>query len=245
VVIDRDVRDRYIHALEAADSGDLSILVDLFSQNIKQFFKKALSISEEVLTSQQSLKHIIESAVDKIRRKEAVKNQERAVVFMISSRLEETAYQTARDAANELNRILSRISQEYSAVAWRSREDQGHWFTFQVIETAKQLDYYADLRMYHHWVRIRIREKRQTEIVISFHPVGTNFLGVMGVSAYIEDKNLDRNDEEQTSPSRFHPICREPFQFTYGETNGRLLERFEKWLHEVLLVGLDEWRRLL
>jgi hypothetical protein len=42
-----------------------------------------------------------------------------------------------------------------------------------------------------------------------------------------------------------YPVCREIFQFSYKEEEKNVRSRFEKWLRDVILFGVDEWRRQL
>jgi hypothetical protein len=65
----------------------------------------------------------------------------------------------------------------------------------------------------------------------------------MAVSAFMEYR--DRDEDGGTTVDGPHMLSREVFQFSYTETEQRVLERFEKWLDEVLLLGLNEWRKQL
>lgn len=87
----------------------------------------------------------------------------------------------------------------------------------------------------------KISEDRQTEIIISFHALGFDFFGMIAASAFIEYR--DRS-EQQVTFDKPHVLCSE-FQFSYAEPENSVIQRFQPWLENVLLVGLDQWRKQL
>ncbi len=241
LVIHRDDRETYISALEAADSGDLSVLLRLFSRVEKRAFNNALSLSESVLLEHDPLRQIISAATDRLgaRRRERVRQiQEKA--FELAGHLEAVAEEEVRTVGVDLHDKLQHIDQHYFALADRSNEENDFWFKKQIVDMAKQLGYYADTRTYRSWVRLKIIEDRRTEIVISFHSLGSAFVGVMAVSAFLEHR--DRNEDGETAMDGPYRLCGEVFQFSHLESGEIVTERFNEWLKEVLLAGLDLWR---
>ena len=111
-----------------------------------------------------------------------------------------------------------------------------------IIETAKELGYFADTRNHRAWIRLTIREDRQTDILVSFHSVGRDFVGILGASAFIKFKDSSDGETVHGGPTR---LCRNLFQFAFNEDEGRLTSRYDDWLNEVILGGLDQWRRQL
>ncbi|MGH9426927.1 MAG: Fic family protein, partial [Terriglobia bacterium] len=174
LVIHRDDRETYIAALEAADSGDLSALLLLFSRAEKRAFNNALSLSESVLLEHDPLGQIISAAADRLgaRRHERVR-QEQAKAFELAGQLETVAEERMRALGLDLRNKLQEVDQRYSALAERSNEGNAFWFKKQVVDLAKQLGYYADTRTYRSWVRLKIIEDRRTEIVIAIHSLGS------------------------------------------------------------------------
>ena len=61
--------------------------------------------------------------------------------------------------------------------------DQRGWYRYQVVDTAKRLDYFANIRDFHSWVRIAFDTTAgRSEILLSFHTVGREYRGVIGAS---------------------------------------------------------------
>ena len=77
------------------------------------------------------------------------------------------------------------------------------------------------------------------KLVISFHGQGEPFTGIMAVSAFLE----------MASPGRWgylsEGLSSEIFQFTAYELEESAIERFQSWLDEVILNGINNWRQQL
>lgn len=244
LVIHRDDREEYIDALEAADAGDLSYLINLFVKIQKKAFLKALSLSENVLSEQEPLKQVISAGLDRLKaRKQKQQAEIQLRSFDLSHKLEDIAEEKFGEIALVLTGELKEIDQSYFSDVKRSDETNDYWFRQQIIQTAKALEYYADTRTYRSWIRLKIKEERQTEIVLSFHALGFEFLGIMAASAFIEYRDRTENQEMATDTPRV--LSNEVFQFSYLEPIETVLERFKPWLEEVLLLGLDQWRKQL
>jgi len=244
LVINRDVRDEYIRALETADRGDLDPLIELFSKLQQNAFVRALSLSEDALKQMEPLEWVIATASAKIRsRKYAEYQAMQATAFQHVSKLETQAEQQLREVCDRLGSKLGEIDRDYNCSVHRSNKDNSFWFKKQIVEIAQRLGYYADTRSYRGWVRLRIREERQTDMVVTFHSLGTQFLGVMAASAFLEHRDVAEGEEATVEGP--YPLCNEVFQFSYRESLPRLSDRFQKWLGQAILVGMELWQRQL
>ena len=241
LVVHRDDREAYITALETADSGDLSALIQLFCRVEKRAFNNALSLSESVLLESDALGQIISAATDRLgARKRERAMQVQATAFELAGQLESVAENTMRAVGDDLREKLQNIDEHYFALAERSSEENDFWFKKQIVDLAKQLGYYADTRTYRSWVRLKIIEDRRTEIVLSFHSLGFAFVGVMAISAFLEHR--DKSEDGETAMDGPYRLCAEVFQFSHLESPELVTERFIAWLRHVLLDGLDLWR---
>ncbi len=243
LVIRRDDRSLYISSLEAADDGDLAPLVGLFVKVEKRAFRQALSISENVLTTDIRAAELVKSAAERLRARQRGKEEELAAVLDVAQQLSDFAHSRLQRVQDQISEALVSIDPHYQAYVERSTEDTSHWFRQQIIEAARQLDYYADTRSHRSWNRLKIREERQTEIVVAFHGMGRGVVGIVAASAFLEFR--DRNENGTTDVEGPHPLCEEVFQFSIGEEPHEVRDRFEQWLERLLLVGLAEWRQQL
>lgn len=243
LVIQREIREDYIMALEEADNGSLKGLVMLFAEIQKKAFVKALSISETVLHDDDQVSQVIASALERLKAREYEHSQERQRVFDISGMLEDITLDKLNEIRSSLLADLRVFGRRYRIDTNRSTETTDHWFKAQIIKMANELDYYADTRTYHKWVRLKIVEERQVELVISFHSLGVDFLGIMAVSSFILFR--DRQEGGTVALDGPYRICDTVFQFYYNEDEEVVIDRFQIWLQKAILLGLDQWRRQL
>lgn len=243
LTVHRDRRDSYIMALEAADKGDLQQLTKLFAASQSTQFRRALSLSEEVLTEHAMVHDVIAAATERLRDRFKVQTELQRNVFKFADDLKQVTEQKFEDLRVTLTDKLRTISPDYVVLIDSSHRDTSHWFNKQIIETANIIDYFADTRTYHSWVRLKIREERQTEIVISLHSLGTEFSGVIAGSAFVEYR--DRSEGGEPVVDGPYQIMDELFQCYYNENENQIVSRFEKWLETVVLLGLEHWRRQL
>ncbi|MHB9024347.1 MAG: Fic family protein [Armatimonadota bacterium] len=243
LLIHRDLRDRYIAACEQADIGDLRPMVQLFAEVQKKIFVKVLSISEDVLHDREPLRQMLTAVEERLRAKQVATAQAKRAVFDIVKELEFITKERLQEATEQLTLTLQKTDKEYHAFVDASSALNDFWFKSQIITVAKQLQYYADTGIYRTWVRMKIKETRQVDIVISFHSLGYEFSGVLAASAFIEYRQ--RNEDGDVSVEGPYKLCEEVFQFAYTESRETVLERFTDWLNNVILSGFDQWRRSL
>jgi len=248
LVIDRSARGEYIAALEAADQGTLSQLVDLFVKIQKKSVLEALSLVTDVLMEKgwERRQQIVSSAMERLKaRKQQELEAIQSKAFEVSGKLEKVAFSLASEIVTDINDELHQIDRNYHAGIARSDDNNNFWFKNQIVGIARDLGYFADFRAYRSWIRMKIREdkERVTEIVFSFHGLGFDFVGLMAVSAFIEFR--DRGEDNETTVDGPHKICEEVFQFSYLESLDDLTPRFKNWFNDSVLIGLELWRRQL
>ena len=241
LVIHRDIRGEYIEALEAADRGNLRDLTALFSRIQKRFFLQALNISEDILRGREPIQQLIAAAAERLKARFEKQIEKQRKVFDISARLESLTRERLRSVAFDLNVELRKLRAEYSAQEEGSTSEQGFWFKKQIVEVARSCDYFADTRTYATWVRLKIREERQTQLVVSFHSLGVDFLGILVASAFLEYR--DRSEDGELSVEGPYQLSKDVFQFAFNEAVESVESRYTDWLNGVLLFGLDQWRR--
>jgi Fic family protein len=242
LVVTRDHRDEYIRSLESGDKGELRAIVDLFVRLQRNALIRALSISDAVLRQEEPVHDLISSAADRLKeRRMAQERQMTDQAFQLTYELESVTKDRFDKVVSNLNSELEKVDTHYHAISERSNEDNDYWFRRQIIMQAREHKYFADTRTYRSWVRIRIREERQTELVLSFHALGVQFLGVMAVSAFLEHRERDEDGEINVEGP--YGLSREPFQFVHREKRDDVIIRFGEWLNEVLIMGLEQWRK--
>src|SRR5262245_2311229 len=232
LVVNRDERVEYIDSCEKADQGDLASLINLFANIQKKAFNQALSLSEQVVLAGDPLQQIIAAATERLKERKQVSSGQ----FTLSHRLEEFAEQKLSDEAARLREALGSVDPTYSAGVTRSIEQNTSHFGEDARVIAREMGYQADPDIYHAWCLLGISERHLSQIVVSFHPMGAVFLGLMAISAWISMPQLRQ-------PAT--PLSETPFQFSLQDDEAQVMARLDKWLDDVLLVGLDLWRKQL
>jgi Fic family protein len=232
LVVNRDERVEYIESLEKADQGDLASLVNLFARIQKKAFNQALSLSEQVILTGDPLQQIIAAATERLKDRRRISSEQ----ITLSHHLEEFAKQKLSDQAARLLDALRSVDPNYNAFVTRSSEQIAAAHTLDARGIAREMGYQADPDTYHAWVRLDIAERHTSQIVVSFHSMGADVLGLMAISAWIRLPTL--------TPS-VTPLSDAPFQFSSQDDELQLKQRLDKWLDDVLLVGLDLWRKQL
>ena len=241
LVIHRDIRQEYIEALEASDSGNLKDLTLLFTSVQIKSFLRALNISEDVLRVFEPIQQVIAKAAERLKARFEEQVEKQREVFDLASHLESLTKERLDVVARELNSELKKVSDTYFATADGSKPETDFWFKYQIVELAKKADYFADTRTYATWVRLRIQEERRAELVISFHSLGVDFLGILAASVFLEFR--DKSEEGEATVDGPYPLSKEIFQCSFNETKDVVEVRFADWLNKALLSGLDQWRR--
>ena len=244
LVIRRDDRVRYIEALEDADLGDLRPLVSLFASNQRRAFVGALGVAGDVMRRRR-VDEVIELARDVLERRREELKAEWARAEATAERLLGIARERFTKVSQDLQVEVGALSEGYRfwADAERAGGARDFWHRYQVIETAKQLGYFANLALYRAWVRLGMRTEGVSEIVLSFHGIGHEFRGVLGVSMCYSRR--DEAGEDERRVSGVQRLGTELFQVNYREPVDAAAERFRAWVDDCLVEGLECWRQQL
>lgn len=242
LTVTRDHRERYIDALETADAGDLAPLVNLFASIHRKTFTDALGVASSVKRGER-----VDQVVDAIRdvfetrAKQLRKNWERA---------KETADELVRIAENRLTEVAGRLNGDvkpYSPtsdffVDSESNDGaRGHFFRYQVIQTAKHLSYFASLKEYHAWTRLVMKTPEQAEVLLSLHGLGREYRGLLAASMCFFRREATEEHERQVTD--VSSLSNDMFQINYREDPASARERFTEWLDQGILEALEVWRK--
>ncbi len=241
LVVTRDERERYILALEAADRGNLTDLVRLFSALQKQAFVRALGISARVL-SRNKPEQVIGAAKDLLAERDRAIRVEWERAKQTAARLQQIAEERFRQIAVRLDAEVGQFfpQRRFSVDSEPPGGERGHYFRWQIRETARRLRYHANLAEYRAWTRLLLREHSQSEILLSFHAAGQQFRGIVAVSPCFFRR--EETEDREREVVDLTPLADEIFQVNYREPLAEAEQRFRPWLEEVLTRGLEAWR---
>ena len=234
-------RTRYLDASEAADRGDLEPLVSAFAASQRRVFVQALGLSRQVLDTARAEQEVT-AVRDRLLAREKARRAEWEKAKAGAGRLQEFA-------AGRLQEIAARLLEETRALmphacyfvdAEPADGPRGHYFRSQIIDTAKQLGYYANLTEYRAWTRLVMKTDSQAEILLSFHVAGREYRGLIAVSACFFRR--DETEEGERQIAEVAPLSPDIFQINYLEPAATVGARFREWLEDALVRGLKVWR---
>ena len=245
LVILNESRDDYLDALEEADKGDLSKLINLFAAAQKKYFVGALTKIQSIAqkTTEDDDKTdlaVIQATMKKIRQRscELLENYE-------------TAKQTARNLLecviqrfNSVKEQIQNNTGDANVVAWLSVAKNGSetdcYYKNQIVTAAKHHDYFANTGVYRAWAKLGLKVEQKSEIIVLFHGIGHEYRGVIAcVACFIE--RGDTEDMPQVSDPQI--LSHEVFQINYKEPPEQAEKRFKSWLDFVVAAGLESWKK--
>ena len=241
LVVRNQDRAKYIGALETADNGDLKPLVEYFSRLQREEFVRALNIVEDV-RQERRVAEAIESVRLQLQRRRDSLVAEWETAKSIASALQREAEARLIDVAAELRREMQDVLEhgDYFASGAEDGGERSHYYRYQIVQTARALDYFANLRIYRAWTRLVLQNANRTEMLISFHGVGREFQGVLACSASwfqrVETEDGEREVEAVT------PVTDQVFLINYKETLATASARFSGWLEDAIVRSLKLWQ---
>lgn len=244
---DPNARAKYIQALEQADAGNILPLVLLIASAQKRAFQSAFSLSEDLITAAPTYDNTLQAVVNKLATRK-IRTLEEAVQLaeVRATQLYHVGLQRLGDVRRDIELELSSIPDLAVTLSLESADaddERSVWYRHQIVNTAKQLHYYANLSGYKAWVRLSVQaETSQTELLLSYHVVGQEIKGVMAISACGYRRDVSP-DAETRFIVELEPMNQDAFIFTYQEEPQAIEERFRKWLEEVIPLWLFYWQK--
>jgi len=240
-LVDDQDRDSYISSLELADQGDLRSLITLFSSVQRRTFVKVLGIASNV-QKQVGVDQIISAARHAIVSRKEAHGYKLEQAKRTARMLHTLTISTLESIAEKLRADLGPLSADFHfrVDSETSEGQRRHYFKGQVIETAKALDYFANVSVYHDWCRLILRTDDQSEILVSFHGIGYEYRGVLAASVGFYKRVATEEGERETTKTT--NACETVFQMNYVEDPKETRPRFQQWLSEAITKAMEMWR---
>ena len=253
VVISRDDRTRYIEALEAADSGDLSPFVVLLVQLERRTILEALGEPEPVDDS-GIVGQVIDHIVDQIKRQNQERQAQMRSVSDVAKSLSNNAISNLVSQADQIRQRLYEVGLTVERVTDRGGPgDREHWYQAEVVQTAQEAQHWANLNESRFFVKLSINPEDRSRaprlvFVISLHHVGQQLTGVMAATAFAQIRDSREPDSEETQDSAglyFRNCTIDPFTFTWQDDAESVAPRFAAWIEERMGIALRYWSEFI
>ena len=248
-------RTKYIDALEAADSGNLQPLVSVFVASQQREFTRAVNISREIsedipqdtgASLQERTAQIAKSAAQKI----AAQQNRQAADSGNTQRIAEEAHSVSVQMLIDIKDTLyenipphqtgNTFRVDYTG---RKSGDIDYNFLYKIDEVAAEFGYEINPRAYHKWARLILSpESNHTEIVVSIHGVGKEYMGVLFCSACLFSYQAV---EAGARVSPAVSLTDEAFQINYQDSADSAVKKFHSWVEKAIQRGLAIWHESL
>lgn len=227
IIIDRDTREQYIDALEAADRGSLNPLTNLFAILEKRALTRAIGTSAEV-EPVQSLQEAIALTRKVLTETGKITPSEYLNAKKVADRLLGQVHAQLSDLRNQLQSAIGEGNHEFSFSTASIDQPPA-----ELRLIAEQLRYDLNTRHYHFTEALILSASGcESRIVVSIHGVGSGFRGLLVAVAYIETP-------EQPAAATTEDVFRIPYQ----EPERAVLQRFQTWVESALINAVGMWRQ--
>ena len=254
IIISRDGKDRYIDALESADSGDLNPFVGFIVRLQREIILEALG---EPVTAQ--VPNVFTQVLDNIaERVESRFERDRRLLRSVNQVAIALRDSTEVDLENRASEIVCRLNESGLSVNATTERggpenDKGHWYQYQVLQTAKDAQHWVNLNEDKFFAKLSINPEDRSRaprlvFVVSLHHVGRQLTGIMAATAFAQIFGLGTSsseDQEEPNTPDFKNCTIEPFTFTAVQDVQGKTRRFEQWVQESLTVALAYWGEYL
>ncbi len=253
----RNDREQYIHALDSADHGNLSPLIDLFAGIEAQTLLQALSIAkdEEERGRTSALDSVVDHLVSKVGRR--IKDRESALrgVNEIALALRNRGRSYLAEQAENTRKRLEEADLNLRVLSDAGGPDLGtnHYWRLQLVDIARELDYWIDFDEDQYWFRVTLRGAAlQLRFVVSLHHVGHELTGVVRAVAFGEVESqtpLEADSRKGTvatlGEKKFFTCTATVFGTTWQANMEEVWPEFQGWIQESFAVALRRWADLL
>ena len=246
VIVDRDQKPKYIEALEAADNGDIVGVADMFALKEGEAIKKALSLAGADPSEPKSnlVADLAGTVLDRRQKRQETALAQLRQLNDVLKNLAEVAEQRLIEENQEFKRSLQEggLTIDVDVDAGGPEDSKQHYYRWEVIESAKKVEQWANFNEESRWVRgLVVGEGNRLRFIVSFHHVGHIFTGVGEITAFADLEGTDDPKEPASNwPNRRPVTCMlQPFSVTV-RTTGKEKE-FVDWLQECLAMALRGW----
>lgn len=201
LTIDRDERTSYITALECADTHNYQPLIDIFSNNQIGSIERALNWQTvEKSAGYSTVLSVLDKKLSEFRANEA--EQRNNIIMLNMFDIFDYVNEQIEFYKDDIGKSLN-TSSDIRADSCSPVEKFTHYFNGQLIDYAKQFNYYVNMSLSKCWARmyIGLDKARKYRLVISLHHYGYDN-STFALGAFLYKEIIKGKDEENAKNSR-------------------------------------------
>lgn len=190
LVVDRDRRDEYLDALNAANEGDLRVLIHLFAEleiiALRAELEAPLARAAGV-EGAASVARAVVSRLRDVRRAGTV--ERRAAAESLASAMHDRLREHLSAEGEQVAAAFAELDEtaRCSVDGARPPEERARWWRIQLVDAARRVDFFANLGAGAWWVRLRlVVAGQELRYVAAVQKVGRGESGVLAVTVFAE-----------------------------------------------------------
>lgn len=265
IVVSRDDRSNYIDALEKADGGDLTPLIDLLVRLEKNTILQALESSDAESSSALEfpqadlIGEVVGGIVERVKRRQSEEEQMRSVnetVLELRGKIQDYLHQKSQEIQERL--AAAGIHIDLRVEEGGPDKSNAHRYRPYVLEAAKCYRHSVNLSEPMYFVRLALEPESldlmpRLVFVISLYHTGRRLTGVMAATAFAQIKHQDDEKSTPTFTQLFRQVldaidmsnikncAANPFTFTWSDSVDDISDRFADWTEVCFSVALRYW----
>lgn len=181
--VNRAEKRCYIYGLENADDGIYQPIIDFFSDTQIRNIEYALNLKLEPFAD--SFKQVVEHFTEKVHNLNAKTLQEREEHISLNR---QTILSICESVLSQIvTDIQDQVGNGATVVLNSSGPYNTHYFTHQIIQYARQHDYFFNSALYRRWLRVKFElpQNKKYQLIISIHHYGYDD-STIAIGAFME-----------------------------------------------------------
>lgn len=250
LVVDRRRRDDYLRALDTANDKDLTALVRFFAELEVTALRSELERPAIAVAQPTAAVEVARAYAERLLDLQAASSAERArraetLAEQVHRRVE--AYLNAE--ADQLEQVFQPLGGHVRVVTGAPGTERGHYWRWQLVQTAKAVDFFANLANGSWWTRLRLVVLGQElRYVVAIQKVGHGETGVLALTTFgelIAEEDSGPPDGDRQSLPAFTSSDHDSVTFVYSDEANARWEEAAEVIERTLAAALDAFGRLL
>jgi Fic family protein len=251
LVVERSQREAYLSALNRANTGDLLPLIRLFSESEIVALRSELVRPVDVPLESGAVS-VAKAYAERYTELKVTHDREtKQLGAALATELHEQIFLHLDRVAEELENVFTPLdrSARVAVTSAKPPSDEARYWRYQIIRTARQVNFYTNLTEGTWWVRLHLSALSQTlRFVVAVQRVGYEDNGVLAVTVFAELlPPLDATEGD--TPSLPEPVleCTSADSVTLvaGETVEARWQEVVDLMDRTLAAAVDSFGRAL
>ena len=264
IVVSRDDRAKYIYALERADDGDLTPLIDMFVRLEKHTILQALDAGDAAISSAPEfpqadlIGEVVGGIVERVKRRRQSEEKQKEEQRFINNIALELRRQTQDYLQQKSQEIQEQLAAADIHVTPRIEEggpdkNNEHLYRLKMLRVTNHSQHQASISGPIYFVKLVLEPESldlmtRLVFVILIYRTGERLAGIMAATAFAQIEQQDDEESDFTVSQdmsnfakSFRNCAADPFTFTWSDPVDDISDRLTNWTEACFGVALRYW----